>query len=177
MIKALIAGSGGIVAAGFVPEKWLKPVVKSGVLPAHAQASAPEPTATPAPTQTPDYIQGGYDDFRGDSDFFLAFAYVSSQPFPENTTGVNAPSLAKVQVIANPVEGKEVTLFIDDVKYVPIEITDSNPKKTDADGYVKWELEWDYQQLLAINPNKETRLKFVMVDGSDEVIFPGFQFN
>ncbi len=68
-LKAIIAGSSGIVAAGFVPEKWLKPVVKSGVLPVHAQASSPTPT--------PDYIQGNYFDGEGT---LTAFALVSSQP-------------------------------------------------------------------------------------------------
>lgn len=39
LLKAIIAGSSGIVASAFLPEKWVKPVVSSGVLPVHAQAS------------------------------------------------------------------------------------------------------------------------------------------
>lgn len=165
MIKALIAGSGGIVAAGFVPEKWLKPVVKSGVLPAHAQASAPQPT------QTPDYIRGGYID----GDWLLAYAYVSSQPIPEFPTENNSLSSTKVQVVSNPVVGKDVTLYIDDEIYVPTGDTETNPKKTDADGYVGWELAWDIQQITVIDPGKETSLKFVMEGGFDEVVFPGWR--
>ena len=38
-LKTLLAAGGGIGAASFLPAKWLKPVVESGVLPAHAQTS------------------------------------------------------------------------------------------------------------------------------------------
>ena len=96
LLKTIIAGGGGIVAAGFLPEKWLKPVVKSGVLPVHAQASQPTPT--------PDYIRGGYEDFLGDSNFFLAYAHVSSQPFPADADvylNLSSPKMG----ISNPVEG------------------------------------------------------------------------
>ena len=160
LLKTVIAGSGGIVAAGFLPEKWLKPVVKSGVLPVHAQASQPTPT--------PDYIQGGYEDFNGDSNFFLAFAFVSSEPIPELAGDNSALSSVEKLAVENPVEGKDVTLFVDGVE--------ESTKKTDAFGYVEWELPWDYPQPKGIDPTKETTLKFVMVDGFDEVIFPGLQY-
>jgi hypothetical protein len=39
LLKATLAAGGGITAAAFLPEKWVKPVVESGVLPVHAQAS------------------------------------------------------------------------------------------------------------------------------------------
>jgi hypothetical protein len=39
VLKTLLAAGGGIGAASFLPAKWLKPVVESGVLPAHAQTS------------------------------------------------------------------------------------------------------------------------------------------
>jgi hypothetical protein len=38
-LKALLAASGGLTAAAFVPSKWVKPLVMSGVLPVHAQTS------------------------------------------------------------------------------------------------------------------------------------------
>lgn len=41
MLKAILAAGGAVSAALFIPEKWLKPVVGSGVLPAHAQGSVP----------------------------------------------------------------------------------------------------------------------------------------
>jgi hypothetical protein len=151
LLKAIVAGSGGIVAAGFLPEKWLKPVVKSGVLPVHAQASAP-----------PDFIQGGY----FDGDFLIAFAFVSSQPIPEFFRDNHDLSSVKKIGVEYPVEGKDVTLFVDDVE--------ESKKITDEDGYVEWVLEWDTQQPTAIDPTKETKLKFVMVDGYDEVIYPGW---
>ena len=53
MIKVLIAGSGSATALAFLPAEWMKPVIESGVLPAHAQTSIP-PTETPIlPTETP----------------------------------------------------------------------------------------------------------------------------
>lgn len=39
LIKVLGASSGALVAAAFLPERWVKPSVNAGVLPAHAQAS------------------------------------------------------------------------------------------------------------------------------------------
>jgi hypothetical protein len=39
MLKLMLAASGGIGLAAFLPNRWLKPVVKSGVLPVHARAS------------------------------------------------------------------------------------------------------------------------------------------
>jgi hypothetical protein len=38
-LKVLAAAGGGITAAAFLPAKWVKPIVNSGVLPVHAQAS------------------------------------------------------------------------------------------------------------------------------------------
>jgi hypothetical protein len=39
LIKALLASGAGVTAASFVPGKWLKPLVTTGVLPVHAQSS------------------------------------------------------------------------------------------------------------------------------------------
>ena len=39
-LKVLLATTGGLTAAAFLPAKWLKPIVSAGVLPAHARASA-----------------------------------------------------------------------------------------------------------------------------------------
>jgi hypothetical protein len=38
-LKAILASMGGISALAFLPSRWVKPVVESGVLPAHAQTS------------------------------------------------------------------------------------------------------------------------------------------
>jgi hypothetical protein len=40
LLKVLTAAAGGITATAFLPSGWIKPVVKSGVLPVHAQTSA-----------------------------------------------------------------------------------------------------------------------------------------
>jgi len=47
LLKALAATSGAVVASQMLPGQWMKPVIESGLLPAHAQGS---PTPTPAPT-------------------------------------------------------------------------------------------------------------------------------
>ncbi|MCJ7648283.1 MAG: hypothetical protein MUP85_06695 [Candidatus Lokiarchaeota archaeon] len=41
MLKSVLAAGGAITAAAFLDGKWLKPVVKTGILPVHAQASCP----------------------------------------------------------------------------------------------------------------------------------------
>jgi hypothetical protein len=38
-LKAILAATGGIGLSAFLPSEWLKPVVKTGVLPVHAQTS------------------------------------------------------------------------------------------------------------------------------------------
>jgi hypothetical protein len=43
LLKLLLAGGIATAAASFLPGKWLKPVVKVGVLPVHAQSSFGEP--------------------------------------------------------------------------------------------------------------------------------------
>lgn len=40
-IKLLIAGGTAATAASFLPGKWVKPIMKVGVLPVHAQGSGP----------------------------------------------------------------------------------------------------------------------------------------
>ncbi len=39
ILKVLAASGSGLLAAAFLPGKWLKPVIEAGVLPAHAQTS------------------------------------------------------------------------------------------------------------------------------------------
>jgi len=55
----LITATAGAATMASVPNKWVKPILKAGVLPAHAQTSTPVPpatatsTSTSAPTNTP----------------------------------------------------------------------------------------------------------------------------
>ena len=54
LLKTLIAAGGMTVASTLLPNKWVKPLVEVGVLPAHAQASVPTPSHTPtSPTPSP----------------------------------------------------------------------------------------------------------------------------
>jgi hypothetical protein len=39
-LKTILAASGGVAAASFLPAKWMRPLVLSGVLPVHAASSA-----------------------------------------------------------------------------------------------------------------------------------------
>jgi hypothetical protein len=43
VLKALAAIGGAAAASSFLPEKWVKPVVEAGTLPAHAQSSVCSP--------------------------------------------------------------------------------------------------------------------------------------
>ena len=45
-LKTLAAAASGLGAAAFLPAKWLKPVIQSGVAPAHAQTSGVTGTLT-----------------------------------------------------------------------------------------------------------------------------------
>ncbi len=46
IIKVLAASGGALAAAAFLPGKWTRPAVGSGVLPAHAQATCGSATPT-----------------------------------------------------------------------------------------------------------------------------------
>ena len=46
VLKALAVIGGAAAASALLPEKWVKPVVEAGVLPAHAQASVCSPPFT-----------------------------------------------------------------------------------------------------------------------------------
>ena len=48
----IIAAAGAAVGVAAVPDKWVRPVVETVVLPLHAQTSPPGPTTTPRPTTT-----------------------------------------------------------------------------------------------------------------------------
>ncbi len=62
MLKALVAASGAIGVAAFLPAKWSKPAIEAGVIPAHAQSSQIPLTISnlevDVPAQTPPDITG-----------------------------------------------------------------------------------------------------------------------
>ncbi len=153
LLKVLIAGSGGIAAAGFLPEKWLKPVVKSGVLPVHAQSSAPQ-----------NYVEGAgwIGEFGG---VIYAEAYVGSQPFvyPTSTSDLNQ---VKTFTIPFPVADVEVTLFIDGEEY-------PEKKITNEFGNVYWDIQYDIPNgLNDTKPSDGIVLRFVIPGDEDEFIIP-----
>lgn len=140
LLKAVIAGSGGFVATSFIPEKWLKPVVKSGTLPVHAQASVPDHN----------YVKGFIENSDPEIIFdFRMYALVSSTPFTDDVTrttgGFKLASPARIPIgDFNPVEGEEVSLYIKTQLILNGEETEPSDyyfvstKTTDENGYVEW---------------------------------------
>ncbi len=49
----ILIGGGVVASAGFLPDKWVKPIVEFIVVPAHAQTSTNAPTARPTQNPTP----------------------------------------------------------------------------------------------------------------------------
>jgi len=41
LLKVLAASSGALTLGAFLPQKWVKPVIQAGVVPAHAQGTCP----------------------------------------------------------------------------------------------------------------------------------------
>ena len=76
-LKTLLAAGGSIGAASFLPARWMKPVVQSGVLPAHAQASG---MASCAPLFDLEFLNAGES-----GEYYLEFQFVSD-PDPRPTS-------------------------------------------------------------------------------------------
>lgn len=54
LLKLIAAAGGGLGASLILPSKWVKPVMRTGVLPVHAQTSqVAKATQAPVPTQPP----------------------------------------------------------------------------------------------------------------------------
>ena len=171
LLKAIIAGSGGIVAAGFLPEKWLKPVVKSGVLPVHAQASAP----TPIPEL---FIRGGFFIYREGStvDEYvqepIAFALVSYKEITDFGFADSPPINFNNRFedyypkLDSPAKDIDVSLFIDGVKEEPT-------KKTNENGLVEWSIEytnWQFVFPTSIDATEGAELIFKLDNGKESVV-------
>jgi len=54
LLKVLAAAGGAVAASTLLPDKWARPVVEVGMLPAHAQVTPGVATPTPTPTRTPE---------------------------------------------------------------------------------------------------------------------------
>lgn len=59
-LKVITAGSAAIVASAFLPEKWMKPIVHSGVLPVHAATSVVAHMLVDPTTVAPGYPMSIY---------------------------------------------------------------------------------------------------------------------
>ena len=68
LLKALAATAGATAAAAFLPGSWVKPVVKAGVLPAHAQGTM---------------------QYELDCDIFLGEQNISNQSIPAGNLIIN----------------------------------------------------------------------------------------
>lgn len=156
LLKLIIAGSGGIAAAGFLPEKWLRPVVKSGVMPVHAQSS-----------NQPDhnYVQGTGTFSQG---WLYDDGFVSSEPF--SLYGANPSKSAyklaspnQIPSIEHPVEGVEVTLFVDDVEQAEKKISDQY-------GHVSWSINMFPPTDFAQQTDGYISLRFVITGDEDEYL-------
>lgn len=169
LLKALIAGSGGIVAAGFVPEKWLKPVVKSGVLPVHAQASAPTPTPIPDL-----FIRGGYyrTEDNNENIGIMAYAFVSYKDIPVfslpgSISGAQFLPVFPYPVIESPAKDANVILTVNGVKEEPT-------KQSDETGLVEWFIEYQFvngiNQSKFIDPGESAELVFKLDNGKTSTV-------
>lgn len=131
-LKTLLATAGGLGAAAFLPSRWVKPVVESGVLPVHAQSSS----------------TNGVRGYTGDS-WHEVYAGVSSDPVDEwsflyGKTGLASAgghakhaAPAKDSALIHPVEGVNVTLWtsVDELTTRTKFTGSTNPLQTDRYGF------------------------------------------
>ena len=87
MLKTAMAAGGAITAAAFLEGKWLKPMVKSGVLPAHAQATCPYIFFLPVTEDNNPVDASG----TGDLMAVGAFPSVTTIPNIANLVQINGP--------------------------------------------------------------------------------------
>ena len=74
LLKSLAAGSGAIIAGKSLPESWSKPIVKSVVLPAHAETS---PAVAECPSVCADLTINGFTLTCGDTAIPLEYLLYS----------------------------------------------------------------------------------------------------
>lgn len=134
-LKTILAAGGGLGAAAFLPGKWLKPVVKAGVLPAHAQASLTL------------YVKGFYASDPTGHQYPACCAAVSSTPFTNQPTSradlcEYDESAGGPPVSPSPVAGVSVTVW----KTSPTLVQHGEAKLTDSNGITGvWYFEDRYQ--------------------------------
>ena len=111
-LKIALAAGGGITAAAFLPQKWTDPVVKSGVLPVHAQTSGGYMTADDDGST-----------YQGDTlTIFLATAFVGSDP----TTPISGVTVTLTWSFTSPQTIPTVVTPISPATYPQTAVTDAS---------------------------------------------------
>lgn len=103
LLKALAAGGGAVAATQVVPARWVKPVVDTVVVPAHAQATGPSMTVQLS------LIQDAVDDAGSDT-FNAPGAFVADFGLIANSDDLDVTGQATL--INPPVPGQSVTLTL-----------------------------------------------------------------
>jgi hypothetical protein len=97
LLKALLAAGGGLTASAFLPAQWTKPLVKTGVLPAHAQTSARY------------YLTAGYGEWTDDEPnagtVTGIWAFVSSTPPDKSPARNPGQGKSPSPVLTAPING------------------------------------------------------------------------
>jgi len=118
MLKGILAAGGALGASAFLPEKWLKPMIKTGVLPVHAQTS----------------INYMITAFQGPG-YLGAYVYIQASGVTES----NDPQVSLPTCPGTPVNGVTVTAsVVQNNGSVHISITSDNPQVTGNDGSDGW---------------------------------------
>jgi hypothetical protein len=131
ILKLLAAGS-AVTAVTMLPGKWSSPVVKSGVLPAHAQVT---PTATPVPEYEVRCAQWGWRIIEDEVSYYEFFGSATAVDITNNValanvrlngTALIAPATFRSSfgdTDANGVANIVIAADIQDVQLTSIEIT------------------------------------------------------
>jgi hypothetical protein len=144
MLKSILAAGGALGASAFLPEKWLKPLVRTGVLPVHAQTSG--------------YLIRAY---QG-SGYIGAHVYTLVSDSLNVSEPMESPDKVSLPPSpGTPVSGVSVTASVTQNNGVThISITSGNPQVTNVYGWAGF----------TIDPGDGGKLKFTATSGvSDEL--------
>jgi hypothetical protein len=132
-LKTILAAAGGLGAAAFLPESWARPVVRTGILPAHAQASSP----------AVDEISILYDDWETDNMTYgnvLAFRVFAGAKTTGFHPGGHARHAAPLMDSLTPVKGARIVVSLVEHLWSTPTSPASYPltEDTGADGYANF---------------------------------------
>ncbi len=156
LLKALLTAGGGLIASAFLPAQWTKPLVKSGILPVHAQTSSTY------------YLTGGYQEWpeariSGTVRGIWAFVSSSTIQAPVRIPGQNrSPSSARSQSLLNGVGGISVTFSFERDNPPVVETVPVNPpqlRETISTGSDKGYIFFGDQELFGWDPADDIWLR------------------